>query len=137
MMLMMRALFLFVCLVQHVVAFAPRSVISMSNSHHADLIFMTSNDDDDNADSRGLPNPFKEIGDMFASFDDVIDDFFYKRMGNGEVFYGKRKYKPSGNVDGEYNGMGLTDKLKIDISRERKELFLEEKRRREEEAKKR
>lgn len=71
---------------------------------------------------------------MLSNFDDVLDDFFYKRMGNGEVFYGKRKYKPTGRVEGKYNGMGLTDKLKIDISRERKELYLEEKRRREEES---
>ena len=85
---------------------------------------------------RSFPNPFKEVVDMFSNFDDVIDDFFYKRMGNGEVFYGKRKYKPSGRVEGQYNGMGLTDKLKIDISRERKEQFLEEKRRREEESRK-
>eukprot|EP00978_Attheya_sp_CCMP212_P041639 scaffold241197_cov37-Attheya_sp.AAC.1 len=58
--------------------------------------------------------------------DDVVDDFFNKRMGNGEIFYGKRKFKPSGSVEGDYNGMGLTDKLKIDITRERKEEWLEE-----------
>lgn len=134
--LKMRVLLLLIFLVQHIVAFAPLPVISVSKNHanHARLFFMTSNEDD-NSNSRGLPNPFKEIGDMFANFDDVVDDFFYKRMGNGETFYGKRKYKPSGKVEGEYNGMGLTDKLKIDISRERKELFLEEKRLREEEAK--
>lgn len=90
----------------------------------------------DNESRPSFPNPFKEAADMFANFDDVIDDFFYKRMGNGEQFYGKRKYKPSGNVEGSYNGMGLTDKLKIDISRQRKEQYLEEKRQREEEAQK-
>ena len=43
--------------------------------------------------------------------------------GNGEVFYGKRKYKPSGrpNTEGYYNGMGISDKSKIDFARERKE----------------
>jgi hypothetical protein len=79
------------------------------------------------------PNPLQGIADMFSNMDDVIDDFFYKRMGNGEVFYGKRKYNPSGKVEGEYSGFGLTDKGRIDVTRARKEAFLEEKRRREEE----
>ena len=39
-------------------------------------------------------NPFKEVSDMMNNFDDVIDDFLNKRMGNGEIFYGQRKYKP-------------------------------------------
>ena len=72
---------------------------------------------------------FQEIGDMFANMDDVMDDFFMKRMGNGEQFYGKRKFKPSGKVEGGYNGMGLSDKLRIDIARVRKEEFLEERER--------
>lgn len=127
-MTMMRGLLLAVCLLQHVIAFAPRNLVS-DRSMNAKK-FTAKNDDDE---SRGIPNPFRELGDMFSNFDDVIDDFFYKRMGNGEVFYGKRKFKPSGKVEGSYNGMGLTDKLKIDMSRERKEIFLEEKRRREEE----
>ena len=68
-------------------------------------------------------NPLKELSDMFNSFDDVIDDFMNKRMGNGEVFYGKRKYRPSGkvNTDGKYNGMGMTDKARIDAARQIKE----------------
>eukprot|EP00551_Chaetoceros_affinis_P013992 CAMPEP_0203696764 /NCGR_PEP_ID=MMETSP0091-20130426/7889_1 /ASSEMBLY_ACC=CAM_ASM_001089 /TAXON_ID=426623 /ORGANISM="Chaetoceros affinis, Strain CCMP159" /LENGTH=158 /DNA_ID=CAMNT_0050568599 /DNA_START=83 /DNA_END=559 /DNA_ORIENTATION=- len=70
--------------------------------------------------------------DMFANLDDVAEDFFYKRMGKGEIFYGKRKYKPSGDVEGEYNGFGLSDKLKIDMTREYKEAWLEEKRMRDE-----
>ena len=41
-------------------------------------------------------NPFRELSDMMSSFDDVVDDFLNKRMGNGEIFYGQRKYKPSG-----------------------------------------
>ena len=72
---------------------------------------------------------------MLASLDDVIDDFFNRRMGNGEVFYGKRKYKPSGrpNTEGYYNGMGISDKTKIDVARARKEQMLEAKMRRMEE----
>lgn len=62
--------------------------------------------------------------------DDVIDDFMCKRMGNGEVFYGKRKFNPSGKIDGVYNGMGMSDKTKIDITREYKEAVMEERRRR-------
>jgi hypothetical protein len=91
-----------------------------------------SSKNDSNEEQFNFPNPFREVADMFKSMDDVVDDFFNKRMGNGEIFYGKRKYKPSGNVEGDYNGMGLTDKLKIDITRQRKEEWLEEKRLREE-----
>jgi hypothetical protein len=75
----------------------------------------------------GLPwsefNPIQELADMMRSMDDVIDDFMNKRMGNGEVFYGKRKYKPSGkeNTDGTYNGMGMTDKARIEAARQAKE----------------
>ena len=36
---------------------------------------------------------------FWRSFDDALDDFFYKRMGNGEIFYGKRKSNPSGKVE--------------------------------------
>ena len=31
-----------------------------------------------------IPNPFRELSEMLQNFDDVFDDFFYKRMGNGE-----------------------------------------------------
>ena len=60
---------------------------------------------------------------MLQQWDDVVEDFLFKRMGNGEVFYGQRKYKPSNrpNTDGQYNGMGLSDKTKIDIVRDLKE----------------
>lgn len=68
-----------------------------------------------------FPNPFAEIVDMFQNFDDIIDDFFNKRMGNGEIFYGKRKYKPSGNVESEYNGGGFSDWRKIEAAREFRE----------------
>ena len=62
----------------------------------------------------------------------VIDDFYNKRMGQGEIFYGKRKYKPSGNVESAYNGMGLTDKQRIDDAREYKAQFEEERQMRKE-----
>jgi hypothetical protein len=67
--------------------------------------------------------PWKEITEMLQQWDDVVDDFLFKRMGNGEVFYGQRKYKPSNrpNTEGQYNGMGLSDKTKIDIVRDLKE----------------
>ena len=38
-------------------------------------------------------------------------------MGNGEVFYGKRRYKPSGNVQSDYRGCGLSDRQQIDEAR--------------------
>ena len=84
-------------------------------------------------DNNVVMDSLQEGTDMLSAFDDVIDDFFNKRMGNGEIFYGKRKYKPSGSVDGDYNGFGLSDKLKIDVTRQAKEEYLDEKRRREEE----
>jgi len=49
-------------------------------------------------------------------------------MGQGEIFYGKRKYKPSGKVESAYNGMGLTDKQRIDDAREYKAQIEEERR---------
>lgn len=42
-------------------------------------------------------------------------------MGNGEIFYGKRKYKPSGAIDTDYNGGGLSDYRKIEAAREFRE----------------
>lgn len=82
-------------------------------------------------DKFNIPNPLVGIADMFSNLDDVIDDFFNKRMGNGEVFYGKRKYKPSGEVSTEYNGGGLSDWRKIEAARE----FREERARMKEEEK--
>ncbi len=49
-----------------------------------------------------------------------------------KIFYGKRKYNPSGDVEGDYNGLGLSDKMKIDMAREYREERLEEKRMRDE-----
>mmetsp|Transcript_10579 Transcript_10579/g.22774 ORF Transcript_10579/g.22774 Transcript_10579/m.22774 type:complete len:134 (+) Transcript_10579:80-481(+) len=75
----------------------------------------------DGLDGINIPNPFTEIADMFTNLDDVIDDFFNKRMGNGEVFYGKRKYKPSGKIESEYNGGGFSDWRKIEAARQFRE----------------
>jgi len=74
-----------------------------------------------------FPNPLSELGDMFQNLDDIIDDFFNKRMGQGEVFYGQRRYKPSNrpNTQGKYNGMGISDKARIDFVRARKEERME------------
>ena len=85
--------------------------------------------DQNNGQKEGI---FAGVTDFFNNLDAVADDFFYKRMGKGEIFYGKRKFKPSGDVEGDYDGMGLSDKLKIDMAREYKEEWLEEKRMRDE-----
>ena len=68
-----------------------------------------------------FPNPLTELADMWQSFDDVVDDFFNKRMGNGEAFYGQRKYKPSGKITTDYNGYGFSDFKKIEAAREFRE----------------
>jgi hypothetical protein len=79
-------------------------------------------------------NIFDGIAGIFKNLDDVVDDFVMKRMGAGEQFYGKRKNGPSGNYDGEYNGMGISDHMKIEIARvQREELELRRQRRLEEE----
>jgi hypothetical protein len=77
-----------------------------------------------------FPNLFQEVNDMISNWDDVIDDFMFKRMGNGELFYGKRKYKPSNkpNMDGKYSGMGISDSTKIELARQRKEAMMERRR---------
>ena len=104
-------------------------VVSQSSRLHAQESENGDESSDNKNESKGFIN---EFFDMFKNFDDVAEDFFYKRMGKGEIFYGKRKYKPSGDVEGEYNGFGLSDKLKIDMTREYKEAWLEEKRMRDE-----
>ena len=75
---------------------------------------------------------FGGIKNAFNNLDGIAEDFFYKRMGKGEIFYGKRAYKPSGDVDGDYQGFGLSDKLKIDMTRDYKDAWLEEKNMRDE-----
>ena len=79
-------------------------------------------------ESSNNENPVKAVFDMFSNMDAVMDDFFFKRMGNGEQFYGKRKYNPSGKVEGDYSGFGLSDKTKIDVTREYKEEWLDKQR---------
>jgi len=75
-------------------------------------------DKDKNKQKKGF---IGELKGMMNNFDAVVDDFVYKRMGNGEQFYGKRKYNPSGNIEGDYNGMGQSDLLRIEIARVKKE----------------
>lgn len=75
----------------------------------------------------------EDIKGMFQNFDDVVDDFVMKRMGAGEQWYGKRKYNPSGRVDGDYNGMGRSSHYAIEIARVQKEVLDERKQRRLEE----
>ena len=75
---------------------------------------------------------------MLANLDNVVDDFVYKRMGAGEQWYGKRKNDPSGNYDGDYNGMGRSDHFRIEIARiQKEEMELKRQRRLAEEEEKR
>ena len=76
------------------------------------------NDEPPEAKKKGFMGDLKG---MMDNFDAVVDDFVFKRMGNGEQFYGKRKYNPSGNIEGDYNGMGQSDLIRIEIARVRKE----------------
>jgi hypothetical protein len=67
---------------------------------------------------------------LFSNLDNVVDDFVYKRMGAGEQWYGKRKSGPSGDFDGDYNGMGQSDHFRIEIARvQREEMELRRERR--------
>jgi hypothetical protein len=91
----------------------------------------SSNDDNDGTTNSFSPGDIAEsvfslVKDMANNFDDQVDDFFNKRMGNGEIFYGKRKIDPSGNIEGDYEGLGLTDFGRIEAARSRKEQFLAE-----------
>lgn len=93
------------------------------------------NGDSDNEEGRSKPKGFlADLQGMLKNFDDVVDDFLFKRMGAGEMWYGKRKYDPSGKVDGDYNGMGRTDLIQIEIARAKKEEIDRKRRRRQEEA---
>jgi len=56
-----------------------------------------------------------------TSFDAELDDFMFKRMGNGEQFYGRRETRGKEDKTArgqQYNGYGLTDKTKIEAKRE-------------------
>lgn len=120
-------LFLFATWFLRTFAFAPRRDNNGTHRRMKTKVDMTRHEDEKEP-KFSLPNPIQELGEMFSNMDAVVDDFFNKRMGNCEIFYGKRKYKPSGSVQGEYNGFGLTDKLKIDVTRARKEEYMEKKR---------
>jgi hypothetical protein len=93
-------------------------------------------DTNDDVDSLGFPFLVEFWKSAVATLDDTIEDFFYKRMGNGEIFYGKRKVNPSGRVEGGYNGFGLSDKQRIEDFSVVKMERLERKRLREEQTKK-
>jgi hypothetical protein len=93
-------------------------------------LYNTNNDGDGDKPRNFL----EDLKGMFQNLDDVVDDFVYKRMGAGEQWYGKRKYNPSGRVDGDYNGMGRSDYFRIEIARvQKEEMELRKKRRLEEE----
>mmetsp|Transcript_180 Transcript_180/g.287 ORF Transcript_180/g.287 Transcript_180/m.287 type:complete len:147 (-) Transcript_180:124-564(-) len=110
-------------------AFAPQSKPGQISCNALAMTEPTDEYENENENKGGF---LSGVSHFFNNLDAVADDFLYKRMGNGEVFYGKRKYKPSGNVEGDYDGMGLTDKGKIDMAREYREEWLEEKRTRDE-----
>ncbi|KAG7342055.1 hypothetical protein IV203_007147 [Nitzschia inconspicua] len=107
----------------------------------ATLMSQRNNDNESSSSSSSKPKTFlDDLKGMIQNFDDVVDDFVYKRMGAGEQWYGKRKYNPSGRVDGDYNGMGRSDYFRIEIARVQKEEMELRKQRRleeEEEARKR
>ena len=92
-----------------------------------------SREDDGEQSTQKTKNFFDDIRGMLANFDDVVDDFVMKRMGAGEQWYGKRKYNPSGRVDGDYNGMGRSSHYAIEIARVQKEVMEERRQRRLEE----
>jgi hypothetical protein len=75
-------------------------------------------------------NFFDGLKGMFDNFDDVVDDFLFKRMGAGEQWYGQRKNSPSGKFDGKYSGMGKTDSMRIEIAQIQKEEMEKRKQRR-------
>ena len=95
--------------------------------------FFSIGDDRDQSNNKKPKNIFEDIRGMLANFDDVVDDFVMKRMGAGEQWYGKRKYNPSGRVDGDYNGMGRSSHYAIEIARVQKEVMEERRQRRLEE----
>ena len=122
-MILRSIIIVFLCLVG-VCAFTPAPT-KISRPKFLDGPILSQNNDDIGSSEF---DPMRSWNNMMSTMDDMIDDFFYKRMGNGEIFYGKRKVKPSGKVDGEYNGFGLSDKQRIEDSRLVKLARLEQKR---------
>jgi len=106
-----------------VTAFTSPPLQNIKSVHVTNLNQQNRNNQNNQPESPSFPNPFRVVTDMFQNFDDQVDDFFNKRMGQGEIFYGKRKYNPSGSVDGDYNGLGISDFQKIEATKE----WLEEK----------
>jgi hypothetical protein len=105
--------------------------LSMSNNNNNN-----NNSEGGEKEQKGVLEGLKGI---FSNFDNVVDDFVYKRMGAGEQWYGKRKSNPSGNFDGDYNGMGQSDHFRIELARVQKEEMEKRRQRRlaeEEEARK-
>jgi hypothetical protein len=108
--------------------------LSMSNNNNNNN--NNNNSEGGEKEQKGVLEGLKGI---FSNFDNVVDDFVYKRMGAGEQWYGKRKSNPSGNFDGDYNGMGQSDHFRIELARVQKEEMEKRRQRRlaeEEEARK-
>ena len=57
------------------------------------------------------------------------NEFEASRAGCLQTFYGRREYNPSGKVDGEYAGLGLTDIRRIKKREESVEKYLLERQR--------
>mmetsp|Transcript_21993 Transcript_21993/g.32486 ORF Transcript_21993/g.32486 Transcript_21993/m.32486 type:complete len:140 (-) Transcript_21993:198-617(-) len=125
---------IFALLLASVIAVKAFNPVTVEPSAPSSVFRMASSDDNETQSSLMgfFKNTVQDVGDIFSNLDDVIDDFYNKRMGNGEIFYGKRKFKPSGEVDGAYNGFGLSDKAKIEETQQMKEYYLELKKIREE-----
>mmetsp|Transcript_10090 Transcript_10090/g.12354 ORF Transcript_10090/g.12354 Transcript_10090/m.12354 type:complete len:148 (+) Transcript_10090:56-499(+) len=80
-----------------------------------------------------IPKIEKKKFNLFSGLDDALDDFMNKRMGKGEIFYGKRKNNPSGEINGDYNGFGLSSREKIEVTQDRKDEWLAERQMRQDE----
>lgn len=69
----------------------PSAVLRPQNPSTTQLYSSESNKNDRNKEDATMSNnglfsmnPFREVQDMLANMDDVIDDFMFKRMGSGE-----------------------------------------------------
>lgn len=64
---------------------SPPSVLHTSNDGREKQWTVDETTEDSEAlpmgmDKFNIPNPLVELGNMFSNFDDVIDDFFFKRV---------------------------------------------------------
>jgi len=108
--------------------YVPTQNSGSSTSNMRDSTVLSANRNGNDDDKSDKPKNFlDDLKGMFQNMDDVVDDFVMKRMGAGEQWYGKRKYNPSGRIDGDYNGMGRSSHYSIEIARVQKEV-LEERR---------